>query len=77
MFEIYGKNNCSFCDQAKAMLEERGLGYYYYNIEGEARSYLPEFKDKYPGVTTVPQISAPDGTYIGGAKELREWLKKL
>ena len=76
MFEIFGKNNCKYCDEAKAMLEERGLAYIYKNIEGSDYSYMDEFRQKYPTVRTVPQIESPDGEYIGGAAELREWLKK-
>jgi thioredoxin reductase (NADPH) len=75
LFEIYGKYNCKYCDEAKAMLEERGFGYTYFNIEGDRRPYLEEFKNKYPDKKTVPQIESPDGEYIGGATELREWLK--
>lgn len=82
MFEIFGRNSCSFCDQAKALLEANNIPYMYKNLEGSDISYLPEFKERFPTASTVPQITdlnIIDGVstpiYVGGASELTEYLK--
>jgi glutaredoxin len=91
-YEIYGRNNCTYCDAAKALLERKGLKYRFLNIE-EDPSLLQEFKELFPNAQSVPQIlgwefngvvhSEMGGeyedmveTHIGGYKELDEWLKK-
>lgn len=50
---IYTKDDCPFCDQAKALLESRGIEYTTVNvsIRTEARDYLVE-----QGLRSVPQI---------------------
>lgn len=78
MFEIYGRNNCVWCDRAKALLDEKGLTYKYMNIE-ENENYLEAFKENFPGAKTVPQIIKLDwydvDEWIGGYEDLHEWLK--
>jgi glutaredoxin len=50
---VYTKNNCPFCDRAKALLESRGVAYTSINIEDvpDAREFLVE-----QGLRSVPQI---------------------
>jgi glutaredoxin len=50
---IYTKDNCPFCDRAKALLESRGVEYTTINIEirTEAREFLMD-----QGLRSVPQI---------------------
>jgi glutaredoxin len=77
LFEIYGRNNCVWCDRAKALLDEKGLPYTYHNIEEDIKA-LAEFKFTFRGAKTVPQIAT--GMYdevkvIGGYEDLHEWLK--
>lgn len=76
MFEIYGRNNCSYCDAAKTYLTAKGLKYTYHNIE-EDKKALAEFKFIFRDAKTVPQIAI--GMYdevvvIGGFEELVKWL---
>lgn len=78
MFEIYGRNNCVWCDRAKELLDSRGLKYTFWNIEEDSKA-LSEFKFLFKGAKTVPQILT--GAYdevnvIGGYTELVEWLKQ-
>lgn len=83
MFEIYGRNNCSFCKDAIALLREGDFHYKYFNIEEDANA-LAAFKEHFPGVKTVPQIRINTWTndsygtteHIGGYTELVEWLNK-
>lgn len=67
-YRIYGKTDCIFCDKAKALLDENGLSYVYYDVmdDIEARQDLLE---AIPEVRTVPQIFLDD-EYIGGFDEL-------
>ena len=73
MFEVYGRNNCVWCDRAKALLDEKSLPYRYYNIE-EDENDLIDFKILFPGKKTVPQIMT-GSLYIGGYEDLNNWLK--
>jgi glutaredoxin len=53
MIKVYGKPQCPFCDQAKALLENKGVAYEYIDItqKPEAREMLVE-----SGFRSVPQI---------------------
>jgi glutaredoxin len=53
MITVYSKNECSFCDRAKQLLESRGVEYKEINVSEhpEAREYLLE-----QGLRSVPQI---------------------
>ena len=53
MITIYTKDNCQFCDMAKALLESRGVGYSSINVSEntEAREFLID-----NGHRSVPQI---------------------
>ena len=53
MITIYTKNNCQFCDMAKALLESRGVAFNTINVseKSEARDFLIE-----NGHRSVPQI---------------------
>ena len=69
--KVYSKPNCPQCQQAKALLEAKGIQYETlmlgidYNRE--------ELLAIAPGARTVPQVMA-DGVLIGGFPELREYL---
>ena len=59
---MYSKNNCPFCDRAKALLESKGIEFKTVNIEQEpdAREYLVD-----QGLRSVPQIFK-DGILLPG-----------
>jgi glutaredoxin 3 len=50
---VYTKNNCPYCDRAKALLESKGVAYKSINIEEDtdARSFLVD-----QGLRSVPQV---------------------
>jgi len=71
---VWSKHHCPYCDQAKALLTQRG-----YIIEekkigdGFTREQLLE---AVPSARTVPQIFI-DKQLIGGFTELKQHLEKV
>ena len=69
---VWSKDQCAFCEQAKNLLEARGIEYEVRNIQHEwTREQLLE---AVPNARTVPQIFL-DEEYVGGFNELRQRLK--
>ena len=68
--EIYTWRFCPFCLRAKALLNEKGVQFTEYSIDGddEARTKMSE---RAGGLRTVPQIFI-NGNGIGGCDELYE-----
>ena len=69
---VYSKNNCVFCNKAKALLKNLGLEYEEKSLEkdfGSDPSKLIEDIGK--NVRTMPQIKI-DGELIGGYNQLVE-----
>lgn len=66
--EIYTWQYCPFCIRAKALLDQKGINYQEYSIDGdqEARSRMI---DRANGRKTVPQIFI-NNEGIGGCEEL-------
>jgi glutaredoxin len=62
MIKVYGKPQCPYCDQAKALLESKDVAYEYIDItqQPQARQMLVE-----SGFRSVPQIYN-DETHIPG-----------
>ena len=70
--KIYGKKNCPQCEQAKALLDSKSLGYEYIDL-GSNIEAMREAKAK--GWRSVPQIIIDD-THVGGYKDVVEFLTK-
>lgn len=69
---IWSKPACSYCDQAKKLLESRG-------VEFEERKIgngwtVEQLHEAVPTARTVPQIFLGD-EYVGGFTELRKKLE--
>tara|TARA_R100000951_G_scaffold38346_1_gene32543 strand:- start:315 stop:560 length:246 start_codon:yes stop_codon:yes gene_type:complete len=73
MYTILTRNQCSFCDTAKALLKGAGISYVEYNIETDSSKWILTMMKK-TDLKTVPQIFSSDGTHIGGYTDLREFL---
>jgi len=73
MYVIITRDQCNFCDDAKALLKGNGLPYIEYNIQSKSSSWLL-YLLKRSSITTVPQIFNPKGTHVGGYTELKEYL---
>ena len=69
MIEIYGKDNCAYCNMAKQLCESKGLDFVYKSLDVDYKQ--EEFFEKFPTARTFPQITM-DGEAIGGFNELRE-----
>ena len=68
---VWSKDSCSFCTQAKALLESRGIEYEERNVSQDwTREQLLE---AVPTARTLPQIFL-DQELVGGFAELRKKL---
>ena len=69
-FVIYSGAGCSYCKQAKKLLDQKDLPYTVMDARSSA-FFKSEFLDK--GVRKIPQIYIGDH-YIGGFDELRSYF---
>jgi glutaredoxin len=69
---IWSKYQCPYCDQAKALMKQRGIEFEEKKIgDGYTKEDLLE---AIPTARTVPQIIL-DGELIGGFQELKKRLE--
>ena len=73
-WKIYGKPNCQGCDQAKALLESKGLGYEYVDVM-KTPSAQALFREK--GFRSVPQIFLNGEHLEGGFEGLKNRLEEM
>jgi glutaredoxin len=75
--EIYTKDHCPYCVQAKNLFKSKGWEYTEHFINEDTRTQLLEEMTTRIGTTprTVPQIFIDDQA-IGGYTDLVAWLKK-
>lgn len=66
--EMFTAPNCSYCEAAKRLLAEHGIGF----VERDASdpAVRAEFRERLPREKAVPQILI-DGEHIGGYEDLR------
>ena len=70
---VWSKYNCPYCDQAKALLTQKGIKYEERKIgDGYTREELLE---AVPNARTVPQIFI-NNQLIGGFTELRRHIEE-
>jgi len=68
---VWSKYYCPYCDQAKALLKQKGIPFEERKIgDGWTKEELLE---SVPSARTVPQIII-NGQSIGGFNELKEYL---
>ncbi|MEL6440506.1 MAG: glutaredoxin [Cyanobacteria bacterium J06621_8] len=77
---MFGKEGCTYCQQAKAYLTEAGIQYTYHDVVRSPRDLYEMLARVKPLVgpktpITVPQIWL-GGQYIGGTEQLQEFLEK-
>ena len=71
---IYSKNNCVYCNKAKALLKGLGLEYEEKSLEKDFDSDASKLiEDIGKKVRTMPQIKI-DGELIGGYNQLIEYF---
>lgn len=70
---IWSKYHCPFCDQAKALLKQKGIQFEERKIgDGYSKEDLLE---AVPNARTVPQIFI-NGQLIGGFTELQRYISE-
>ena len=70
---VWSKDNCPYCEQAKALLNSKGYGIEVRKIGSEWTK--EQLLEAVPTARSVPQIFL-DGTYVGGYNELRKYLEE-
>ena len=71
---VWSKYHCPYCDQAKALLTQKGIQFEEKKIgDGFTKEDLLE---SVPAARSVPQIFVDD-QLIGGFQELRTFLEKV
>ena len=73
MYTIYSKPSCSYCLQAKQLLETKQLPFVYKELGTHYDLY--ELMELFPNARTFPMI-VKDGERIGGYNDLAESLKQ-
>ena len=73
MYVIITRDQCNFCDDAKALMKGKGIPYVEYNIQSSSSKWLL-YLLKRSSITTVPQVFNTEGTHIGGYTDLKEYL---
>ncbi|WP_369335338.1 FAD-dependent oxidoreductase [Halostella sp. PRR32] len=62
--EIYTKENCSYCEKAKDLFDEKGVEYEEYNVTGDEEMF-DEMVERADGRQTAPEVFIDD-ELIGG-----------
>ncbi len=70
---VWSKTPCPYCDQAKALLKQKGIEYEERNIT-EGTWTKEQLLEAVPNARTVPQIFLGE-QLIGGFNELRQHLQ--
>ena len=73
MYTIYSKPNCSYCSQAKQLLEQNKLEFEYKQLG--THYDLDELMKLAPNAKSFPQVFK-DGVLVGGYHDLVESLKQ-
>ena len=68
---VWSKNQCPFCDQAKALLKMKGIEFEERNVSKDWTK--EQLLEAVPTARTVPQIFL-DGELVGGFQELKKRL---
>ena len=73
MYTIITRNECKYCDKAKAMLDLDNINYVTYNVEESSSRWVLSLM-KEANIKTVPQVFSHDGSLVGGFRELEELM---
>ena len=69
MYTMITRNDCKYCDKAKALLKSKNINFTTYNVEeGSSKWVLSLMKEA--NIKTVPQIFASNGSLVGGYRDL-------
>jgi len=68
---VWSKNQCPYCDQAKALLKLKGIEFEERNVQTDWTK--EQLLEAVPTARTVPQIFL-DEQHIGGFTELKKYF---
>ena len=71
--EIYSKNNCTFCEQAKSLLKMKGKNFIEYKLDEDFTREI--LLSKFPEAKTFP-VLVIDGFNIGGFQQLQQQINE-
>ena len=71
---VWSKNQCPYCDQAKALLKHNGIEFEERNVSKDWTK--EQLLEAVPTARTVPQIFLDD-KLIGGFQELKKHFEKV
>jgi glutaredoxin len=71
IIEIYTRNECPLCDQAKTLLKQNNIEFLERKIGVHISRDL--VIGMFPGISMLP-ICVKDGTLIGGLEQLQNWV---
>lgn len=74
MITVYSRPGCKWCETSKSLLELKGVEYNELMLDVDIT--VDQLKQLVPGAKSVPQIM-DNGIYIGGYKELTQYLEKV
>ena len=73
---VWSKDNCPYCEQAKALLKMKGFSDDQIEVRKVGREYTKEqLLESVPSARTVPQIFIDD-VYIGDFTQLKSHFQK-
>ena len=72
LYEIYGTDSCNYCRKAKQLLLQHDKAFEFIDVS-ESEDITAAFFNRFPGVSTVPQIVLGE-EHIGGYIELAKSL---
>jgi glutaredoxin len=74
MYTMITRNDCKYCDKAKALLKSKNINFTTYNVEeGSSKWVLSLMKEA--NIKTVPQIFASNGSLVGGYRDLESLVE--
>ena len=74
MITVYSRPGCKWCETSKSLLELKGIEYNELMLDVDIT--VDQLKHLVPGAKSVPQVMANE-IYIGGYKELTQYLEKV
>jgi glutaredoxin len=75
MIKLYTRNNppCSYCEAAKTLLKVKGIEHEITVVGPDGDLTKEQLLEMFPNVRTFPVV-LEDSDYIGGFKELKNWV---
>lgn len=72
LVEIYGMDDCGWCDKAVALAEAEELPFIYKLLDTDYKA--EHLMEEFPGTTSLPQIVI-NGIHIGGYSDFEEVME--